>query len=152
MTESREDCFVIEGKLALPYQYFAGQTGSRFIIALRDEKKILGMRCEACDKVFVPPRSTCERCFADLRNQWVEVKDTGTVTGFTVVRYAEPHQPVAPPYIQALIRLDGADTPLTHIVQGISPEEMKVGLRVKAVFADEPRQTVLNIDHFAPAA
>ena len=38
MSPSQEDSFVIEGKLALPYQYFAGRTGSRFLIALRDEE------------------------------------------------------------------------------------------------------------------
>ena len=27
------DCFVVEGKLALPYTYFAGRVGSKFITA-----------------------------------------------------------------------------------------------------------------------
>ena len=62
MDSGREDCFVVEGKLALPYQYFAGRTGSRFLTALQKENKIQGVRCPTCDKVFVPPRSTCERC------------------------------------------------------------------------------------------
>jgi uncharacterized OB-fold protein len=66
MGSTKEDCFVMDGKLALPYQYFAGRTGSRFLISLRDEKKIKGVRCQRCDKVFVPPRSTCERCFCDI--------------------------------------------------------------------------------------
>ena len=151
MSSSREDSYVIEGKLALPYQYFAGRTGSRFIIALRDEKKIKGLKCEKCDKVFVPPRSTCEYCFTDISENWVDLKDTGTVTGFTVVRYEEPHQPVKPPYILALIKLDGADTPMVHIVQGIPFEEMKVGQKVKAVFAEETTSTIMDIAHFQPA-
>ncbi len=151
MSSSREDCYVIEGKLALPYQYFAGQTGSRFIIALRDEKKIRGLKCEKCDKVFVPPRSTCEHCFTEISENWVDLKDTGTVTGFTVVRYEEPFQPVKPPYILALIKLDGADTPMVHIVQGIPFEEMKVGQKVKAVFAEETTSTIMDIAHFQPA-
>lgn len=150
MQTNKDDCFVVEGKLALPYQYFAGRTGSRFLIKLRDEKKIMGVRCETCGKVFVPPRSTCERCFGDLSDRWVEVKDTGVVTGFTVVRYAAPHQPFKPPYILGLIKLDGADTPLVHIVKGTPISQMKTGLRVKAVFAKKPTQTIMDIDHFRP--
>lgn len=150
MDSSKEDCFVVEGKLALPYQYFVGRTGSRFIVTLRDEKKIMGIRCEKCARVFVPPRSTCERCFSDLTDNWVDLENTGTVTGFTIIRFEEPHQPVKPPYIMALIKLDGADTPLVHIVKGIPLDRIKVGLRVEAVFAEESTSTIMDIDHFRP--
>lgn len=146
-----KDCFVVEGKLALPYQYFAGRTGSKFIISLRDKKKILGVKCEACDKVFVPPRQTCERCFADIRENWVELSDTGSVTGWTVVRYAEPHQPVKPPYILAMIKLDGADTPFAHILRGVAASQVKKGMRVKAEFSRRTTDSILDIACFRPA-
>ncbi len=147
---SNKDSFVIEGKLALPYQYFAGRLGSKFLISLRDDKKILGVKCEQCDKVFVPPRGTCQHCQADLSKSWEEVAHTGTVTGFTIIRYEEPHQPVKPPYIQAMVKLDGADTPLAHIVKGIQLSKMEIGARVEAVFAKKDTSTIMNIDHFRP--
>jgi uncharacterized OB-fold protein/acyl dehydratase len=148
---SEEDAFVVEGKLALPYQYFAGRTGSRFITALRDEKKLLGIRCPKCGKVFVPPRSACERHIETRCEEWVELPGTGTVKQFTVVRYREPHQPAEPPYILALIDLDGADSALTHLVKGVATSQMRVGIKVRAVFArkDAP-STIMAIDHFAP--
>lgn len=145
-------CHVVEGKLALPYQYFAGRTGSRFLIALRDEKKILGIRCEHCGKVFVPPRKDCERCQSDLSGKWVELEGSGEVVSFTIVRYDDKHLPRKAPYALALIRLDGADTPLLHIVGGIDPERVTVGLRVRPVFAAATTSTILDIDHFAPIA
>ena len=147
---SSEDAYIVEGKLALPYQYFAGRVGSRFLISLRDKKKIVGVKCKRCDKVFVPPRATCERCFEDLSESWVDVGNTGVVTNFTVQRYEEPHQPLKPPYISALIKLDGADTPLAHIVKGVSASQMQVGLKVKAVFAKTPTSAIMAIDHFRP--
>jgi uncharacterized OB-fold protein/acyl dehydratase len=150
MQTDRQDSFIMEGKLALPYQYFAGRTGSRFLISLRDEKKIMGLRCAKCSKVFVPPRSPCERCMADLRDNWVEVGNTGSVTGFTVVRYAEPHQPFKPPYIIALVKLDGADTALAHVVKGVPASKMRTGLRVRAVFGRKSTGTIRDIDHFRP--
>ncbi len=150
MTTDKENSFIVEGKLALPYQYFAGRTGSRFLIALRDDKKILGNKCDQCNKVFIPPRSTCELCLSEIGDNWVPLENKGTVTGFTVINYEEPHQPVKPPYILALIQLGGADTALTHIVKDIPVDQMETGLEVEAVFADEDTSTILNIDHFRP--
>ncbi len=151
LTYDSSDSFVVEGKLALPYRYFAGRTGSRFLIALRDGKQILGVKCPACGKVYVPARSTCERHPTTQLTEWVPLPGTGEVTGFTVVRYREGYQPVKPPYVLALIKLDGADSALAHIVSGVAPEEVRVGLRVKAVFAEKPTSTILDISHFAPA-
>ncbi len=150
---SKQDyAYVVEGRMALPYQYFAGAVGSKFIVALRDEQRILGVRCEACAKTFVPPRETCERCFADLTEHWVEVSGEGEVTGFTVVRYPEPYQPQEPPYVLALIRLDGTDTPLAHILDCGDVENARIGMRVKAVFAEEPQENILQIACFVPCA
>jgi uncharacterized OB-fold protein len=144
------DCYVVEGKLALPYTYFAGRVGSTFITTLRDQRKIMGVKCNACSKVFVPPRQTCERCMEDIRNNWVTLSDTGEVVNFTVVRYDDKHLPRKAPFVLAMIKLDGADTPMAHIVEGIDPENMTEGLKVKAVFADQTTNTILDIDHFEP--
>jgi uncharacterized OB-fold protein len=134
--------------MALPYQYFAGAVGSKFIVALRDERQILGVRCPQCEKTFVPPRQTCERCFTVLTDHWVNVESTGVVTGFTVLRYAEPYQPKEPPYVLALIKLDGADTPIAHLLECGDVSKAKIGMRVRAVFAEEPTDNILNIAHF----
>ncbi|HMA84160.1 MAG TPA: Zn-ribbon domain-containing OB-fold protein, partial [Desulfosalsimonadaceae bacterium] len=146
MSTPSPDSFLVEGKLALPYQYFAGRTGSRFLTTLRDEQKIKGLKCETCNKVFVPPRQTCERCFADISENWVDVENTGTVTGFTIIRYAEPHQPFKPPYILAQIKLDGADTALTHIVKGVALSKMQTGIKVQAKFAKNTTSSIMDID------
>ncbi|MBM3290226.1 MAG: Zn-ribbon domain-containing OB-fold protein [Candidatus Hydrogenedentes bacterium] len=150
MEQKHEWAYVIEGKMALPYQYFAGAVGSRFIAALRDGKKVLGVRCERCATTFVPPRQTCERCFADLTNAWVELGTEGIVTGFTVVRYAEPYQPKQPPYVLALVQLDGADTPIAHLLECGDPSNARVGMRVRAVFSDDRKDNILEIRHFEP--
>lgn len=150
MTGERDYCYVIEGRMALPYQYFAGAVGSRFIIALRDDKKIFAVRGANAGAAFLPPRKTCERTFEQLDGNWVEVGPEGTVTGFTIIRYREPYQPKEPPYVLALIRLDGADTPIAHVLDCGDVANARVGMRVRAVFADEPVDNILAIRHFAP--
>ena len=145
------DCFVVDGKLALPYTYFAGRVGSKFLTTIRDEKKIMGIKCNKCNKVFVPPRQTCDVCMEDIRDNWVDVQNTGEVTNFTVVRYDDKHLPKKAPYVLAMIKLDGADTSLVHVVEGIDLDKAKIGMKVQAVFADETTSTIMDIDHFAPA-
>ncbi len=141
--------FEIPGKLEIPFRYFAGRFNSKFLTTLRDEKKIMACRCPTCGKVFMPPRSSCEVCFTKIED-WIQVGPAGEVTSWTVVRYSEPHLPVKPPYILALIKLDGADTALAHIIMGIKPEDMKTGIRVSAVFAKERKASITAIAYFKP--
>ncbi|MBW2218473.1 MAG: Zn-ribbon domain-containing OB-fold protein [Deltaproteobacteria bacterium] len=144
------DCYTIDGKLALPYSYFAGRVGSKFITTLRDEKKIMGVRCKTCWKVFVPPRQTCEKCMEDIRDKWVDLGNSGELVNYTVVRYNDGHLPRKAPFVLAMIKLDGADTPIVHILEGIGFEKIEIGMKVKAVFAEETTNTILDIDHFEP--
>ena len=150
MTEAKW-AFEVPGKLEIPYRYFAGTFNSQWLRALRDQKKILGCRCPSCLKVFVPPRSNCERCLTKI-DEWIVLPGTGKVESFTVVRYAEPFQPKRPPYVLAAIRLDGADTSLVHLLGGIAPEQVRVGLLVEPVFAQERKGRITDIAHFRPLA
>ena len=145
-----EDSFVVEGKMALPYTYFAGRVGSKFITTIRDQKKIMGVKCPKCNKVYVPPRQTCEKDMTDLRENWVDLENTGVVTNYTVVRYDDKHLPGKAPYVLAMIKLDGADTPFVHILHGVKPEDVKIGMNVEANFADKTTNTILDIAHFQP--
>jgi uncharacterized OB-fold protein len=144
------NCFTVEGKLALPYSYFAGRVGSRFLIKIRDQKKIMGIRCDRCKRVFVPPRQTCDVCMEDIRDHWVDVANEGQITNYTVVRYRDGHLPKEPPYVLAMILLDGADTSLVHVVEGVAPDQVRIGMRVRAVFAEKTTGTLLDIDRFEP--
>ena len=147
-----EDSYVVEGKMALPYTYFAGRVGSKFITTIRDEKKIMGVKCPTCNLVYLPPRQVCDKDFTDIRDNWVDAGNTGTVSNFTVVRYDDKHLPRKAPFVLALIKLDGADTPFMHILEECKIEEVNIGMRVEAVFAKETTNTILDIDHFKPAA
>ena len=62
--------------MALPYTYFAGRVGSKFITTIRDQKKIMGVKCPICNTVYLPPRQVCDKDFTDIRDKWVEVSNT----------------------------------------------------------------------------
>ncbi len=138
----------LEGQIAVPYTWWVGEVGSRFLIALRDEAKIIGNRCTRCNTVYVPPRKNCGSCFEDI-DQFVEVSNEGIVSAHTVVRFKYPLQPVDTPFAYALIRLDGADVSLAHIIKD-GLDKLKNGVRVRARFKDQSERTghILDIDSF----
>jgi uncharacterized OB-fold protein len=135
--------------LRVPYRYSMGATTSRFFIEIRDHRKILGIKCPKCKVVFVPPRSVCGRCFSPLDN-WVEVGDRGTVQTYTIVHYPSAVQPVPTPLIYGIIKLDGADTGLAHLINETDYEKLRVGMRVQAVFKEERVGNMLDILYFKP--
>jgi uncharacterized OB-fold protein len=143
------DVFVYHGKIYIPDTYTAGAVGSRFLIELRDNKKIMGTKCPKCDLVFVPARSVCKYCFAQL-DQWVEVSDKGTLLTYTVAGQSNGVQPVDPPIIYGVVQLDGASTGLVHMLSEVDFEKLAVGMRVKAVFKEERAGSILDIKYFAP--
>ena len=140
---------VYSGRIKVPYQWWVGETGSRFFVSLRDEQKILGTYCPQCDLVFVPPRKTCGRCFSQ-ETAWREVGTEGTLLTYTVPGYTEEIQPQIIPLAYGIIKLDGADTGLTHLLSEFKEGELKTGLRVKAVFKEERAGNILDIQYFKP--
>jgi uncharacterized OB-fold protein len=136
----------LKGQIKMPYSWSVGEVGSRFLVALRDEQKILGNQCQACKTVFVPPRQNCGKCFQRIHH-WLEVGPEGTVESFTVVRQAYPLQPADPPYAYALIKLDGADVGFLHIIKS-GLERLAKGVRVKPQFAEKRTGQIKDIEAF----
>ena len=145
------DVFVYHGKIYIPNTYTAGAVGSQFLIELRDNKRIMGTKCPACDLVYVPARSVCKYCFAQL-DQWVEVSDIGTLQTYTVAGQRNGVQPVDPPIIYGIIQLDRASTSLVHMHSEVDFEKLVIGMRVKAVFSEKRVGSILDIKYFKPLA
>ena len=152
-TEPREGGEAVSGivvPVELDYQYEASPEESAFFRALA-EGKVVGQRCPTCGKVYVPPRSACP-VDGVATTEEVELADTGTVTTFCVVNVPFLGQKITPPYVSAYVLLDGADIAFLHLIQGIPADEVRMGMRVKAVW--KPREewgtTIENIQHFEP--
>jgi hypothetical protein len=140
---------VVHQDLKVPYRYSMGATTSRFFIEIRDNQRIMGIRCPRCNVVFVPPRTTCARCFSQLHD-WVEVGKQGTLETYTQVHYSTPVQPAAAPFYYGVIKLDGADTGLAHRVGELAGKEPRIGMRVQAIFREERKGNMLDILYFKP--
>ena len=151
VTEKLEglDVWIYHGQIYIPNTYSAGAVGSRFLIELRDKKRIMGTRCATCNRVYVPARSICKDCYGQL-DELVEVSDKGTLLTYTVCNQPNPVQPVESPVVYGIIQLDGADTGFVHMLGEIDPEQIRIGMRVQAVFKDEREASILDIKYFKP--
>jgi len=137
--------------LTFGYNYRVGAWMEKYLDGL-SEKKILGVKCPSCGKVTVPPRSVCGACFTKPE-QWVEVPPEGELRTFTVGRVkvaAGEIKDADEPYVIGMIKLDGADSLLSATVKGIDPDNLKPGIRLKAVFSDEPKGTTADLSYFEP--
>jgi uncharacterized OB-fold protein len=144
-----KDVYVYEGQIYIPNTYTAGTLGTKVLSTLRDKKKILGTRCSGCNRVYVPARTTCKDCFAQL-DELVEVADRGTLLTYTVVNAKNPCQPAEPPLVYGVIQLDGADNGFVHMLGGVETEQLQIGMRVQAVFNEERKGSILDIRYFKP--
>ena len=145
-----EPVAMITTPVRLHYEHTASREESLFLRGLA-AGRLLGQRCPACGQVYVPPRAACPTDGVPTAEE-VELPDTGTVTTFCVVNVPFTGQRVPVPYVAAAIVLDGADIPFQHLILGCEPGEVRMGMRVAAVW--KPRAqwgtTVENIDHFRP--
>jgi uncharacterized protein len=136
--------------IELDYLYAASPEESLFYTSL-SEGKLVGQRCPTCGKVYIPPRSACPADGTPTAEE-IELPDTGTVTTFCIVNVPFLGQRITPPYVSAYILLDGADIAFLHLILDIPADEVRMGMRVKAVWKpkDQWGTTIENIDHFAP--
>jgi len=118
--------------MEFPYRHSTGETIGRFLAGLKDQKKIWGQRV-ARQGVVVPPLGYSE-VDGSPGAEWVEVASSGVITAYAVV-----HRPIAKlhpfdePFAFVLVRLDGADTALAHLVND-DLDRLRVGARVEAVW------------------
>ncbi len=134
----------------LEYLHTASHQESRFLRGLT-EGRLIGQRCPACRKVYVPARSACPVDGVATIEE-VELPDSGTITTFCIVNVPFLGQRITPPYVAAYILLDGADIAFLHLILGCPVQDVRMGMRVQAVW--RPREqwgpTLENIDHFRP--
>jgi uncharacterized OB-fold protein len=134
-------------QLTYAYTRSTGPVLGRFLGALRD-RRLEGMRTRS-GEVLVPPSECDPRTGETLCDDWVEVGPEGEIVAYTFVAAPRPTHPLAEPFAFALVRLDGASTPMLHVVR--APEAaLRAGLRVRPVWREERTGSVRDLLAFEP--
>ena len=136
--------------IRLDYLFSAGIAQSRNLAGLA-EGKFIGQRCGVCHKVYVPSRGSCPVDGVPT-DEAVELANTGTVTTYCVVNVPFAGQSIEIPYICAMVLLDGADISFMGLIQEIPTDEVRMGLRVEAVWVDpeDLGPTMASVRYFRP--
>jgi len=99
------------------------------------EGKLLLERCEDCDTVVWYPRGGyCPVCGKFSTKQF-EAAGTGSVYTFTVVHRGLGDYAKLPPFVLAYVELDEGPRLMTNVID-CEPDDVHIGMRVRAVFHD----------------
>lgn len=147
--DPRDPVTMIVVPTSMEIQHTASHPESTFLRAL-EEGRLVGART-AGGKVYFPAREADPATGQQL-TEYVELPDKGTVTTFAIINIPFAGQRIKPPYVAAYVLLDGADIPFLHLVTEIDAAEVRMGMRVEAVW--KPREEwglgIDNIDYFRP--
>jgi uncharacterized protein len=153
ITEAADDRDPVTVQVApssIEIQHTASLPESAFLRGL-EEGKLLGARTGKDGKVYFPPKEADPATGLELDN-YVELPDKGTVTTFAIINIPFAGQRIKPPYVAAYVLLDGADIAFLHLIQEIDASEVRMGMRVQAVW--KPREEwglgIDNIEYFKP--
>jgi uncharacterized protein len=99
------------------------------------------LQCRDCGEKWYPSQERCPACQSrDI--EWVEVGTSGSLYTYTVIHSAgtegrPPGFEAAYPYAVGVVEIDGGDgARIAGNVTGIPVEEIRIGMRVQAVFVD----------------
>ena len=134
----------------LDFVYTAGDATTRFLQALA-EKRIIGGACAGAG------RSTCRPAAPTRSSASRRPRRSSSRTRAPSLRSASSTcsstaQVMEIPYTSALIKLDGSDLPLMHLLQEVPTDEVRIGMRVEAVWVDDDElaPTLESIKYFRP--
>ncbi len=132
-------------ELAYNYKRSNGPVMSKFFEAL-GEQKILGTK-SSTGKVFSPAAEFDPETHESLK-EIVEVGPGGAVESFSWIETPQHHHLIKEPFAFALIKLDGADTCMLHMVANCNEADLSIGSRVTANWSEVQEQRITDIKFF----
>lgn len=147
--------FYTEDSLDCAFAWDTGVAINRYLAELKNGK-IIAKECRQCNRIMLPPRMFCELCFVPSGN-WVFVEDTGVINTFSICHVnwdASRIKKGEKPHLPAVIEIDGASEGMgiMHRLGEVDPDQIKIGMKVKAVWKPESERTgsITDIKYFKP--
>ena len=146
----QEPVTMIVTPIEMTIQHTASHEESAYLRAIA-EGKLLGAKTGENGKVYFPPHGA-DPATGQPTTEFVELPDKGTVTTYAIINIPFKGQRIKPPYVAAYVLLDGADIPFLHLVADIDANDVRMGMRVEAVWKprDEWGFGIDNIEYFRP--
>lgn len=132
----------LKSDLSMPYTLTPGRAAGVFLAEI-GRRRIVGSRCKASGHIAAPAQDFCPVC-GDSQFEFVQAPETGVLSAFTATAAG----------LIGLIRLDGTEVDFPHKLLGSTLADLKVGARVRVVWAEGIGQSILAMAGFrlAPEA
>ena len=112
------------------------------------EKKLIGLKCPGCNRVFFPPRYVCGKCLIEP-DQWVDLRETGQVSSYAIAYLKDPETGEIREKPMVLIRQDGADTTeMGELNPEVDFKDTYIGMPVKIHWAGNITGTLGDIEYY----
>lgn len=136
MAESPGGADILRAPLTIGYDFqrTTGPVIGAFLTALGD-RRVLGIR-DTTGRVVCPPVEY-DPASGEPLTEMVEVGSQGTVQTWSWVANVRDGQPLETPHALAMIRLDGADTAMLHVIDAPDPGAVATGARVRVRWSDD---------------
>jgi uncharacterized protein len=145
----KEEVKITQHIISLTYHEPLFPHKARYAQGLLDGK-FIGQRSPASGRISIPSRGYDPIARVRMTEaDDAEVGPAGTIISYTVVAPVKYHgQKEKKRYISATIFLDGADQALPNqSVRNISPEDVRLGMRVRAIFKPPEERNVDKVDN-----
>ncbi|MBN2026222.1 MAG: hypothetical protein JW854_05630 [Actinobacteria bacterium] len=125
----------------------------RKVFEAMKEGKLIANKCPGCGMVYFMPKPYC-RCLSEP-DEFVEIKDTATVTTYTFTgswayEGISDEEVSGTPLIFAGIVFDGSNTMTVANIEGVEPDQVSVGMRVKLKWPDKVEGTLNDLARCVP--
>jgi uncharacterized OB-fold protein len=104
---------------------------SRMFWSAAAEGRLVVQRCAGCARLHHPPRPMCPTC-GSIDHVWEQLDGRGSVYSYSVLHHPQ-HPAFDYPLIAVLVELDQGVRLLSNLVE-IGPADVRIGLRVQAIF------------------
>jgi uncharacterized OB-fold protein len=142
----------VTAKPQAKYAWAAGVAMSHFLEGLK-QAKILARRCYSCERVLVPPRMFCERCYRTT-DEWVELPGTGVIETFSVSFLDTDANRIQEPIFVGVLAFDGAPPHcgIMHYFGEVTSDEIHIGMPVEPVWKPKDARVgaITDIKYFRP--
>jgi len=112
------------------------------------QKKLVGLQCSSCNRVYFPPRQICGKCLV-TPDRWVDLRETGKIASYTITYLKDPEtgKVIERPIVCA--QLDGADTSYpTQLNPDIEFKDTYIGMPIKVHWAEDIQGGLMDIEYY----
>ncbi|MBZ5514961.1 MAG: Zn-ribbon domain-containing OB-fold protein [Acidobacteriia bacterium] len=120
---------------------------SPFFIGL-SQGRLMGSECTGCRYKYATPRAYCMEC--GKKTKWIELPLEGKVHTWTTCYFGSEAFLKETPFNLVLVEFPGINTLLLARMIGVTQEELRVGMKIRAQFRRNSRFDPTDV-YFVPA-